>query len=285
MAKENDKPKECFIIMPITVPERMLEKYSDGEDHFKNVLERFFIPSIKRAGYKPVPPKAEGSEFIHSHIITNLQTTDLVLCDMSALNSNVFFEFGIRTSLNKPVCVVKDDLTKAPFDTGVLQYLQYSNSPGWKLEEEIDGLTTHIELSAKQSKGVNSFWKKLGLLSSAAPYKPESDEAANFEYLKLRLDSIDGKIDEVRDMKSGYKPLFEASEENFQLTVETLIQKLSMLLREEETAILDYNFLPRKRFLSILIEKPIRTSLKRDLSNIASRHKIRLGFRYPIIPE
>jgi len=44
---------------------------------------------------------------IHAEIIRNIENADLVLCDMSCLNPNVFFEFGIRTSLNKPVSVVK----------------------------------------------------------------------------------------------------------------------------------------------------------------------------------
>ena len=55
-----------------------------------------------------MPPTASGSDLIHAKIIKNLETADLVLCDMSALNPNVFFEFGMRTALNKPAL---DDAT------------------------------------------------------------------------------------------------------------------------------------------------------------------------------
>jgi len=117
--------KHCFIIMPITTPDNMVDQYehSGGKDHFKHVLDCLFVPAVKEAGYEPIPPTTKGSDIIHAGIIQNLETADLVLCDMSSLNPNVFFEFGIRTSLNKPVCVVKDDLTKkVPFDTGIINH-------------------------------------------------------------------------------------------------------------------------------------------------------------------
>lgn len=46
---------------------------------------------------------------------------------MSILNANVFFEFGIRTALNKPVCILKDNLTKSiPFDASMVNYREYN---------------------------------------------------------------------------------------------------------------------------------------------------------------
>jgi hypothetical protein len=37
---------------------------------------------------------SKGSEIIQADIIRNLHAADLVLCDLSTLNANVFFEFG-----------------------------------------------------------------------------------------------------------------------------------------------------------------------------------------------
>ena len=120
--------KTCFIIMPITTPDSFVEIYRDGKDHFKHVLECLFIPAVEKAGFEAIPPIAKGSDLIHAEIIKNLETADLVLCDMSCLNPNVFFEFGIRTSLNKPVSVVKDELTvNVPFDTGILNNKEYDS--------------------------------------------------------------------------------------------------------------------------------------------------------------
>ena len=50
--------KECFIIMPIITPKHAIDNYRDGQEHFKHVLDCLFIPAVKEAGYKPIPPKA-----------------------------------------------------------------------------------------------------------------------------------------------------------------------------------------------------------------------------------
>ncbi len=100
-----DEKKTRFIIMPITTPKAFLDTYRDGKEHFKHVLKCLFIPSVEAAGYTAIPPIAKGADLIHAVTIENLEKADLVLCDMSCLNPNVFFKFGIRTSSNKPVCV------------------------------------------------------------------------------------------------------------------------------------------------------------------------------------
>ena len=191
-----EKNKTCFIIMPITTPESFREKYRDGEDHFKHVLQCLFSPSVKAAGYEPIPPTAKGSDLIHAEIIRNLETADLVLCDMSCLNPNVFFEFGIRTSLNKPVCVVKDELTKKiPFDTGILNHQEYKSSINpWDLVEEIKKLAEHIRAAVERSKGDNTLWRYFGLRSSAQPYEGESGTDAKLDYLSMQLDSLQEKV-------------------------------------------------------------------------------------------
>lgn len=57
---------------------------------------------------------------------------------MSLLNPNVFFELGIRTALNKPVCMVTDERTKKiPFDTNIISYHTYNSKlEPWNLENE-----------------------------------------------------------------------------------------------------------------------------------------------------
>ena len=85
--------KTYFIIMPVTTPDCYLQQYSNDKEHFKHVLDHLFYPSVKAAGFDPIPPNVKGSDIIQGEIIKNLETSDLVLCDMSSLNSNVFFEF------------------------------------------------------------------------------------------------------------------------------------------------------------------------------------------------
>lgn len=140
--------KTCFIIMPITTPERYLDQYKGDSDHFIHVLDHLFKPAITAVGMEPIAPIVKGSEIIQGEIIKNIETADLVLCDMSILNPNVFFELGIRTALNKSVAMIKDDVSpKIPFDTGIINHHTY-NSDGltaWAVDAEIESLKTHLE--------------------------------------------------------------------------------------------------------------------------------------------
>ena len=80
--------------MPISVPEERIAQYRDGVLHFAHVLECLHIPAVEKAGFKAIPPVSDGSEIIHADIIEKLESSEHVLCDMSCLNPNVFFEWG-----------------------------------------------------------------------------------------------------------------------------------------------------------------------------------------------
>lgn len=169
--RKGDDLPTCFIIMPITTPDDAVGRYGGDVDHFKHVLDCLFVPAIRAAGLNPIPPSAEGADFIHARIAGHLDAADLVLCDMSGLNPNVFFELGIRVALNKPMCVVADDVTSSmPFDTGPINRLKYDASVirhAWLLEEERRRLTDHIGVSLTNSNGKNSVWERLGVEAGA----------------------------------------------------------------------------------------------------------------------
>jgi len=195
MAAENT----CFVIMPITVSPGMEDKYGDGPAHFDHVYDCLFKPSVEAAGYIPISPKATGSQNIQAGIIKNLDTADLVLCDMSSLNPNVFFEWGIRTSLNKPVCVVKDDLTKdVPFDVGTLQWEEYSSGlEAWEIKKECEKLTKHLQATVEKSGGGNELWKHFGLKEAAEAFKPEKGENTQLAYLAMQMETLQQKVDSI----------------------------------------------------------------------------------------
>lgn len=197
--------KKCFVIMPITVPAPMVEKYPDGEIHFQHVYHCLFEPSIRKAGFTPIPPKAEGSDLIHAGIIGNLESADLVLCDMSCLNPNVFFEWGIRTALNKPVCVVKDELaTYVPFDIGILNYQEYESTlPVWEIEAEQEKLTAHLIASATKAGEENALWKYFGLSpkTKGQPYQVPEGADGKLEYIAMQVESLAKRMEAMAGEK------------------------------------------------------------------------------------
>ena len=188
---------KCFIAMPISTPDPWAKQLNDNE-HFYHVLEYLFKPALAKGGYDAVSPISTGSELIHAEIIRNLEVCDLVLCDISALNPNVFFELGIRTSLNKPVVMVKDNLTPSiPFDTGSINTYTYdANLQAWSIGAEIAKLAEHISTSEEKSQGSNPLWRYFGLKQLAEPAQIDNPEEA-------KLDLLIAELSELRRMVSS----------------------------------------------------------------------------------
>jgi len=181
----------CFIIMPISTPAERVSDYENDPDHFRHIQDHLFFPAIESAGFEPVRPAARGSEFIHDGIIANLERADLVLCDMSTLNANVFFELGIRTALNKAACMIRDSLTpRVPFDVGIINYHVYNPSlQSWVVKEEIPKLAAHIK-EASQGGTDNSLWRKLGLTITGVPVEEKDPLEAKLDLALQRIDVL-----------------------------------------------------------------------------------------------
>lgn len=184
-----EKQPTCFIIMPITTPEFYIDIYKGDKDHFAHVLEYLFTPALKAAGFDPVPPKSTGSDVIQAKIIKNLASADLVLCDMSILNPNVFFELGIRTALNKPVALVIDDKSQSiPFDTSIINFLSYEGALNlWSIKQEIEKLSAHVKAAFDRSNSFNALWKYFGV-AQIGVFKPE--EASIGEKIDLLIQEV-----------------------------------------------------------------------------------------------
>lgn len=200
--------KKCFIIMPITTPKTFLPMYREDKDHFEHVLDCLFIPAIEKSNLKPIKPIAEGAELILGRTIKHIETSDFVLCDISTLNPNVFFELGVRSALNKPLCLVKDEfIKKIPFDTTGINHHTYKSSlPSWEIQEEIDQLSKHIKKSIKTSNGINELWKHFGLSSIAYPAKEKGSVEDRLDYLTVQIESLKEDI-QTRQHLPSFEPL------------------------------------------------------------------------------
>jgi nucleoside 2-deoxyribosyltransferase len=164
------RQKKCFVAMPITTPASYADDLRDA-DHFAHVLTHLFTPALEQAGYVVIPPKMLGTALIHAEIIRHLEQADLVLADLSNHNPNVFFELGIRTSLDRPVVLVKDARTAmVPFDLGTINVLTYDESLAtWTLNEEIKRLTEHISNVVADNSTGNVMWRYFGLTKRRRP--------------------------------------------------------------------------------------------------------------------
>lgn len=182
--------QKCFIIAPISTLAERTSLYLNDADHCEHVIEHLLVPAVEKAGFQPIRPKSKGANLIHAEIVQNLQTAALVLCDMSGLNPNVFFELGVRTAMNKPICLTIDKATKdAPFDLNVVNHHAYvSDLRPWILPAEIDKLATHIEESATSQE--NALWKYFALRISAELTESKSGRESDLSLLRMEIEAL-----------------------------------------------------------------------------------------------
>ena len=183
------QPPICFVAMPITTSPQQAETYGDPE-HWSHVSAALFAPAIKAAEFHAVFPFAQGSDIIHSNIVSRLATADMVLCDLSSANPNVFFEFGIRTALNLPVALVAENGATLPFDTGIVNTFHYDPALlAWEIEGQVDALAEHMRLAVASCAGKNPLWEKFGLTIQARTAAP-GDGSPNDARFSLIFDQL-----------------------------------------------------------------------------------------------
>lgn len=282
---------DCFIIMPLSTRDDLIPVYAGDNEHFKHVLECLFIPAIEKAGFKPIPPIAKGSDIIHVEIVQNLERADLVLCDMSSLNANVFFELGIRTAVGKPICVVKDDATpKVPFDMTVVNYLEYACSLApWALSQQIEKLADHIKTSAQRSNGENLLWKYFSLSNRATLQLPKKDETEDrLALLSSQIEGLSKKIDVKKSSPTLNRPwqttwegLQEAvfTNEEIKSKQQSLLERLAKFAAGKGFHIVSFNIGDSPRAMVISVEgKPDNESLH-EMLNIGLEHGFKLAIK------
>jgi hypothetical protein len=186
--------------MPITTQPEQVELYGGDDDHWTHVMESIHVPAVKAAGFRPIRPVTSGTQMIMGEIIKHLSKADMVLCDLSGHNPNVFFELGVRTSLNLPIALVKDEHTKIPFDTSGLNTHQYvSTLHAWHTDDQITAVRRHIEASSIGADGKNPMWQHFGLEITAD--RPKSDATSTDARIDLIFERVNELSRELRSQK------------------------------------------------------------------------------------
>lgn len=124
--------------------------------------------------------EADETAFIHRTIVQNVVNADIVVCDSSSLNPNVMFELGLRLAFDKPTVIIKDDETRNPFDTGIIEYLPYPRDlrfpkvVAFKAQLAAKILATYE--APRKNPSYSLFLKHLGIAEVAAVPPPDLPE-------------------------------------------------------------------------------------------------------------
>lgn len=109
----------------------------------------------------------------------------------------MFLELGIRSALDKPVCLVWDGLDALPFDSGTLNTHKYGPMPVYDLRAEIDAMAEHIAATVQKSDSRNALWKFFGSAVASLPTATLKPEDA----------TLLAKIDRLTDLVQSRAPL------------------------------------------------------------------------------
>lgn len=121
--KPHLKPK-VFVMMPFD--EHILPVY---EDHIKKVCDKIGY-SCKRAD------DISSSNNIINDIWSLIYNADIIICDCTNKNPNVFYELGIAHGIGKNVICITQNTEDIPFDIRQIRYIKYEYNPRGMTEFE-----------------------------------------------------------------------------------------------------------------------------------------------------
>lgn len=182
----------CGIVMPISA--------IDGCEpaHWANVLE-ILEAAARSAGYEPqLVSTGADVGVIQARIVQNLYDNPIVVCDVSGKNPNVMFELGMRLAFDKPVIIVKDDMTSYSFDTSPIEHLEYRRDLRYQNVVEFQKLlaqriTATVEKSRKDDD-YSPFLKHFGKFTVA---KLNTTEVSSNEYLVKKIDILQQEVSKI----------------------------------------------------------------------------------------
>ncbi len=134
-----------------------------SEEHWKEVLS-IITSAVAETGLEPnLVSESSDVGVIQKRIVQNLYDNKVVVCDISARNPNVMFELGMRLAFDKPVIIIKDDVTPYSFDTSPVEHLTYPRDLRFsaivEFKEKLTKKIKAVAVSDQQDSFLKSFGK------------------------------------------------------------------------------------------------------------------------------
>ncbi len=128
------RQKYCFYLCPFVEPFNTI--YSD---HVKPAIESSGF-TVERAD------EIFGTQPIIEDIWEGINSSEIIIADVTNRNPNVMYEIGMAHTVGKPVLIVTQDIDDVPFDLKHHRCIMYSYTPKGcaALEEKISGTIRFI---------------------------------------------------------------------------------------------------------------------------------------------
>lgn len=157
---ETEQKKECFVIMPIS------DQPGYEKGHFQRVYDFIIKPACLLAGFEPKrADEVKSTNVIILDILERIISSEMAICDLSSKNGNVLYELGIRQAFDKPVTILKDDITDRIFDINTIREVPYNSQLRFdQVNFAVNELATAIKHTYdNKGKELNSLVGLLGI--------------------------------------------------------------------------------------------------------------------------
>lgn len=113
--------KKCFVVCPIGADNSSERAQSDS------LLKYILEPVLNEFDFEVIrADKINSPSIITDDILKHLNESELVICDMSSHNPNVFYELGYRHAINKTCITMVHKDKSIPFDLSQHRTIKYS---------------------------------------------------------------------------------------------------------------------------------------------------------------
>ncbi len=180
----------CFIIMPPGEP----SGYSQG--HFNRVYDYVILPACRAAGYWPT--RSDSEKYDNPlDVVKSVVDSEIVLCDLSANNSNALYGLAVRDSLDLPLTVIKDTKTFLTFDANSFGLIEYDESLRIDtVQKAIEMLSEALKKAVETKKDRHQLLHRLSIgLPPVAPSTFNTDTTA---FAELVIQEEEPKAKEPR---------------------------------------------------------------------------------------
>lgn len=288
MSKE--KPK-VFVITPFN--EDFLALYEELKKHFENDFD------FNNAG------DLDNQQNILKDIVLGINDADIIIADVTGLNSNVFYELGIAHAMGKKVIIITQDIGELPFDIKAYRAneygLKFNEVPALKeelrklLNGAIDGSikysnpvsdfllnidqTTNKSKEQKQKLEVDTIIEEKGLLDFISEIQEDGTTLTNELFamsdgLNEISKDIDSTSNEINRVKSNGNSLNPSFIRNVCHKLAIPLESFSIKVKEHSFNISIYWERIENNYLSLLDNKFMQT--KKNAEDLKAAN-IRLG--------
>lgn len=266
--KETNLPPSltCGIIMPISpIDNCSAEHWADVKTIIQESIESIKEPTFVAR----LVSDADDIGVIQKRIVQGIYSSDVVVCDVSAKNSNVMFELGMRLAFDKPTIIIKDDKTDYSFDTSIIEHIAYprdlrfSRIIAFKKQLADKVLATHI--AAQKNPDHSTFLKNFGTFKVA---HLDQKEASGEQVILEMLSELQREMSQIRrqqtnrsrnsnlkrsDLQSVVSALIEISNKDPRAVIEPSDKIIDILLEDTSLDIVK-NYPSKESFMEILVE-------------------------------